>query len=247
MIDIETEMREVVRSMGGIVLQDTFSSPPNFDNADFVFHEDKVVVELKCLTEDNVRSDSNEAKVANLWRRCHVKGLVTSRRQNATDWQALPKTIQNQIYEIRTRTIKKRIQKANLQLRETKEHLGLGDYRGVVLLANDGIRSLSASAFIHAAQLALRRDFREVRHFVFLTANLFTQIRDERRASLFWIGFDMKDDDPIPNAFLDRLGAAWRTHYQRVAGFRMVEEELQDIEGFWNSRYVGNSAWTSRE
>ena len=35
MIDVETEIREVVRSMGCIILEDTFSAPPGFDNEVF--------------------------------------------------------------------------------------------------------------------------------------------------------------------------------------------------------------------
>ncbi len=238
-IDIELEMGHVVREVGGIVLNDTFNgSPPDFENADFVFHGDKLVVELKCLTEDNVFSKNNEEKSANLWRRCYAKGLVESPRVNDRDWRALPPQIQNKFYEIKTRSIKKRVQKANRQVRETKERLGLSDYAGVLFIANDGVRSLTPPACIHAIQLALRNDHREIRHFVFFTANLLSELRQTPSQTLFWISFDMEDGRPINHAFLNYLGNAWRARCSEITGIGSFEEELVDVEGFWRSKYV---------
>ena len=37
---------------------------------------------------------------------------------------------------------------------------------------------------------------------------------------------------------LDRLGAAWRRNCQAITGIPAVEEELEDIEGFWRSQVL---------
>lgn len=237
-IDVEKEMQEVVRQCGGIVLEDHLKGAPDFQNADFIFHSEKLIFELKCLTEDNIFSATNQEKIKNIWRRCHIKKLVSNPLPNESEWKSLPKNIQNEIYEIRTRTIKKRAQKANIQIRQTKAKLSLPDYTGILIIVNDGITSLSPPAFIHATQLALKRDFKEIRHFIFLTLNIFSFQRQTGLPTLFWICFDMEDGTPVNTTFMDFLGKTWRNHCSKLLNLPINEEELEDIEGFWRSKNI---------
>lgn len=238
-IDIEPEFHQVVRDFGGVVVEDLLGTSLAFQNADYVFHSEKVVAELKCITEDNAFRDENLLKAQHLVTAWHAKGKYASPILDLRDWSNMPTDLQTELYRVFTRNIKKRVAKANRQVRETKSELRLHDYKGLLIIANDGLVSLPPAAFIHAIQLVLQRDFSEIRHFVFLTANVFAQAREVPLPSLFWISFDMQDGPSIDASFLERLGRHWRYHCAKRTGADFFESGMTDIEGFWNAQNIG--------
>lgn len=237
-INVEEMFDELVRDHGGIVLKEKLSKSPAFNNADYIFHFEKVVAELKCLTEDNIDSDNNRLKANRLVDEWYNDGKIKTKKINESTWLELPKELQNRIYEITTKSVRRRIQKANVQIRETKKELRLTEYNGLLILANDGIISLPPAAFIHATHLALQRDFSEISYFIYLTANLFTGLRETPMPTLFWIGFDMQKGPKMDVNFTDRLGRNWRRLVCRKTGIPGFEQEMHDIEGFWKARHV---------
>jgi len=236
-INVEETFAELVREYGGVVLDDRLPKSPSFENADYVFHHEKIVAELKCLTKDNVDSEGNQAKVTQLVSEWHAQGKIQSTKIDEKSWRELPMELQGKIYEISTKSIKRRIQKANVQIRETKRELRLVDYNGLVILANDGIYSLSPAAFINAAQQALRHDFSEIKYFIYLTANIFTHLRESPMPTLFWIGFDMQKGPEMDSKFIDRLGRNWRLLVCKNTGLPGFDQEMNDIEGFWHAKH----------
>jgi len=240
-INVETMFDEVVRDHGGVVLNERLPKP-KFKNADYIFHFEKIVAELKCLTEDNINSENNRLKTDRLVEEYYTAGEIRTRKIDESNWSELPRELQTRIYEITTRSIKKRIHKADIQICETKRELNLDQYHGLLVLANDGIVSLPPAAFIHAALLALRHSFREINYLIYLTANLFTALRETPMPTLFWIGVDLQKGQKMDVNFTDRLGRNWRRFVCRKTGIPGVEQELLDIEGFWNARHIGLSA-----
>jgi len=238
-IQIEPAFNEVVRNCGGLVLEEALPYAPDFQNADYVFHSELVIAELKCLSDDNIQSESNLAKASRVVREGNQKGSVPFSEFDMENWKRMPKDMQTNLYRVFTANVKRRISKANKQIRETRENLGLSEYAGLLLIANDGVTSLNPASFIHAVQLALQQDFREIRHFVFFTVNLYAKIRGVSVPSLFWISFDMEDGRTIDPIFLDALGVSWRRHCCKKMGVSAFDGELEDMEGFWNAENFG--------
>lgn len=238
-IHVESAFNDLVRDSGGTVVSEKLPYSPTFENADYVFHLEKIVAELKCITDDNLHSPANRLKAQKLIDEWYRAGKITSKDTGPIGWSEMPLDLQNRLYRIFTNNIKRRIAKANRQIRETKKELRLENYTGLLIIANDGIVSLPPPAFIHAVQLALQRDFREIRHFIFFTANVFTQTRETPVPTLFWINFDMEDGPPIDNVFLERLGRSWQKHSTDLFGATSFGTEMQDIEGFWHSTNLG--------
>lgn len=239
-IDVEKEFSEVVRSCAGLVLSDVLEGSPDFNNADYMFPQYKVVAELKCLTEDNFDSPQRNKKVDDLWRSWRNAGKVTEYSVHDAYWRDIPKALQTQIYKILSRPIVKRIQKANRQIRETKSRLNLDDHRGLLLLVNDGKMSFSPAATIHAVQLALQGDFSQIREFVFFTVNLFSNMEGCPAPALYWFHFHMDEARPEVTALVDKLGQAWRKHHCSLLGKIGFASEIPDqsMEAFWHSRYM---------
>ncbi|QTN32268.1 hypothetical protein HZ994_07965 [Akkermansiaceae bacterium] len=237
-IDIEETFAELVRDSGGVVLEDKLPKSPSFENADYVFHHERLVAELKCLTEDNVNSPNIESKIDALIADWHDQGKIQTKQRDKESWRKMPQELQTKIYEISTKSIKRRIQKANAQIRETKRELGLDNYLGMVILANDGIYSHGPAAFINAAMVALKRDFSEIDYVIFFTANLFTRLKETPEPALIWIGIDLQRGAKIDGQFIDRLGRDWRLLVCKKTGLPGFDQELNDMEGFWHSTHM---------
>jgi hypothetical protein len=237
-IEIEATLDAVVRDYGGVVLKEKLPASPTFNNADYVFHFEKIVGELKCLNEDNIHSLGNELRTTTLIEEYYSAGKIRDCRINEKNWSEWPRELHTKIYEATTRSLKKRIHKADVQIRETKRELKLDGYHGLVILANDGVVSLPPSAFIHATLLALRRHFTQINYIIYVTANLFTAMRGTDMPALFWLGVDLERGPKMDTNFVDRLGRNFKRLVCRNTGIPTIEQELHDIEGFWKARHV---------
>lgn len=236
-VDVEKEFSMVVRSCGGVVLSDVLDASPSFNNADYHFPHLKVVAELKCLTEDHSQSAASKKRLDDVWQKWKAEGKVQGDGVNELNWKQLPKELQTEIYKVTSRPIVKRVQKANKQIRETKDRLNLADHRGLLLIVNDGKSSFSPAATIHAVVMALQSDFRHIREFVFFTVNQFSRIREMPVPTLFWIHLSMDDPQEDLVSFVKELGEKWRNHHHSLLGVPAFAKELEDMEGFWHSRY----------
>ena len=67
LIDIEKEFDNFVPEVGGQRVDELIGKSPNFDNADYVFDDDKIVAELKCLQENKL-NDANLNKKIRVFR-----------------------------------------------------------------------------------------------------------------------------------------------------------------------------------
>src|SRR5262245_37074790 len=96
-IDIERTFDKTVKGYGGVVLREKLPPSPTFNNADYVFHFERIVCELKCLTDDNLHSPSNDARAKNLINEYFDAGLIESREINERNWAKWPRELQTKI------------------------------------------------------------------------------------------------------------------------------------------------------
>lgn len=238
---VEPEFDAIVAAAGGHLVRSLIDKSPPFDNADYVFHDHKLVAELKCVQEDKADDASTRAKFRRLWIKWRQRRLVSGSVPSSFNSRSLPAACQADMYDVMGKPIKRRIQKANKQIRETKVALGLSDYRGVLFIANDGNFMFPPAAMIHSIQLSLHRDFREIRHFIFFTANMYLAVRGIGRPVLCWISFDMDNDKSSPaEALYDQLYQHWIRRHEEITGIRADPAELrdEDMEGFWFANYI---------
>lgn len=238
---IEREFDFIVSAVGGHLVRDIVGKSPPFDNADYIFHDHRLVAKLKCLEENKADDVGTQKKFRRLWIAWRQRELVSGpipRRYNTRD---LPEICQTEFLAVMAKPIRRRVQKANKQVRETKIALGLSDYKGILFIVNDGNFMFPPAATIHAVQLALQRDFREIRHFVFFTANMYAAVKGVKQPVLCWISFDMDNNKTGPAETLyDELRARWVRRHAEITGIPAVESELTDdqMEGFWFANYI---------
>jgi len=212
----------------------------DFANADYIFHHERVVAELKCIQVDNIRTQSNQAKINAIVEKSYTQGQIATNELTDENWRRLPTELQNAIYDITTNAIRDRIKKANIQLRETRRRLGLEAYQGLLLICNDGVQSYPPAAFTHAAVRLVQRHFSEISCLVSFTANVYAVTHESKMPSLFWLSIDFGKSGKIDTRFLDRLGDAWRKSVGAKYQIPTHCTEMSDVEGFWNARNLPN-------
>ena len=62
-IDVENHFDNYVTDFGGKKISDLIGKSPDFENADYLFYEYKVVAELKCLEEDKGKDVNIQHKI----------------------------------------------------------------------------------------------------------------------------------------------------------------------------------------
>lgn len=240
-IDVEGAFDEITRAHGGaIVLRDKISKSPDFQNADYVFHFEKVVAELKCLMEDNTESPSNQAKINAAIDRFYAEGKIKTKDINEENWPTFPAELQTALYDITSHSIRARVKKANQQIRETKAKLGLDAYTGMLIIVNDGLTSFPPAAFVHATLRAFERKTgdSEIDCFICTAANVFATIKGAPGPMLFWMPMQMQKPGKIHEGFVNRLRVAWQGLVNRKMGANAIEHQMQDedMEAFWRAR-----------
>jgi hypothetical protein len=238
-IDIEAEFNAIVKSCGGMLVSDIVGPSPSFSNTDYIFHSQQVIGELKCLTEDKSKDPVISGKLKNLWSKWKSQHFVVRDAPNSLDFSRLPNEHQTQMYKVMGEPIRRQIQKANKQIRETKEELNLPDYRGVLFIANDGNFILPPAGMVHYIQSVLKNGFRQIRHFVFFTINLQSKLSNHKEPVLFWISFSMEDGPEISEQFTNDLFEAWAKRHEELTGTVIRKGSIENMEAFWNSAYIG--------
>jgi len=123
-VDVEIAFADFIRSRGGEVLQDTLGTSANFANADYLFRSAGVVAELKRLVEDKRADESIRAKINGMVHRWMNEGRIgpiygTVQLQS----KYLSQACQREIIEIFVTPLRRRILKANRQIRANGTYL----------------------------------------------------------------------------------------------------------------------------
>ena len=237
-IKVEELFNEMVRSYPmACVLTDKIPHP-DFANADYIFHHEKVVAELKCIQVDNVKSPSNQAKINAAIDKFYAEGKIKTKEVNEGNWRGLPKELQETFYDITTNSIQTHVEKANKQIKHTKAQLGLKSYKGVLIIVNDGVESYPPSSFMHAVFRLLVKHYSSITFFIFITANIFVITREHPMPIQMWIGLDMERDGKMDKAFSENLHNAWKGMVSKATGIPSGNVEMNDIEGFWKAKSI---------
>lgn len=237
-IDVESLFTEMVRNFPmACVLSDKMPNPA-FANADFIFHHEKVVAEFKRIEADNVNSPNNQAKLKAAVDRFYSEGKIASTIINEANWRGLPKDLQEIVYDITTHSIKAHVAKANRQIKETKQNLNLPNYKGALIIVNDGVESYPPATFLQSVFRLVNKEFSGITFFIFFTANIFVITREHPMPILTWIGIDMEKDGKMDVAFSNNLHQAWKAIVSQRTGIRAGNVEMNDIEGFWKAKNI---------
>lgn len=174
-----------VASVGGIRVSAVVGQSPTFRNADYYFRSAEVIVELKTIEEDFPRLPEYEEKFVKLRADQIHRGLATWGgviRMEPPSPEAL-----NEILRLYRPRLNRMLDKANTQLKETKQALSVPNATGLVIVANDRLRSLEPYFVVHLLANILMSRFSAIDGFVYVTLNQYVDLRGSDLANLLWV------------------------------------------------------------
>jgi hypothetical protein len=209
---------------------------PQFLNADFIFHHEKIVAEFKRIEKDSADSTNVQAKIGAVLEKYHAQDKIKEKEITEENWPGLPKELQNEVYNITGNSIKAHIEKANKQIKATKTNLGLESYKGCLILVNDGVESFPPVAFMWAALRLIMHQYSGISYVITFPANVFAKSREFPVPVQYWLGTDVEKQGKMEGPFCENLFYAWTAFVTHKTGIPAVRREFNDVEGFWKAR-----------
>lgn len=197
---------------------------PGVKNADFMFPDARVVLELKVVVTELAHSEQMLARVEALSAR-FPDGLSDPR-------------LQRELFSILRVPLKRILKTANRQIRETKQELGLLGWRGLIVLVNDGFRGAPPDLVISlVSDIMATESYSSCDGLIYQTNHL-VELRDNPYANWLWVPMynPRKTDDFV--SFVNHMGREWRGFHEEVDGPFEYSAEHETID-FSNS-YVVN-------
>jgi hypothetical protein len=216
-------MNRFVREFGGQLVLDVVGPNPSFANADYWFDRENVVAELKCLSEDKSQDPRQRAAIQKLFDSFVDSGRIPDPGVGLfrVETKDCPAEFQRGVYKILARPMKRRLDKANRQIKVTRRKLGREDAYGLVLLANDGDYRLEPAQFRQAVEFALGTDFSAIEGLVLFTVNLLSTspaIGPHMSHANVWMPCARPGHRVISQDFLSRLCDGWFKHVGHLIG-----------------------------
>jgi len=227
-IDIESAFDSFVKSIGGVILRDEIDKSPTFSNADYVLHDQKIVAELKCLEVNKLDDPLYMGKINAAWQKWRKSGLVTEDTPEMIQLNKLPPQCVKELVSITSRPLKRVIEKANRQIRETKEKLNLQSYKGLLLLANDGNFALPPNTLYQLLGGVLNNGFTSIDCFVLFSVNMIAQVPGVDIPCMVWMPSFRSEAESIPSDAMNLIQSGWFAFYEKITGQKY--KRFGDIE-----------------
>jgi len=226
-IDIDREFATCVRKIGGEVLADRFGPNPVFENADYAFAQDGVIAELKRLECDTRTKPTFKQRVSALHAQWIREGKVPPLPYGSFSTKNLPRECAVQIENILTERLRRVVEKANSQIKQTKEVLRLPDAKGLLLLANDGDMIFELDGVLHFLHRVLHGKYRQINQVVYFTVNYTVTGPRIPTPARIWMPLVINDapepDRPsIDKVFMDKLMAGWFNRQATILGMPVI-------------------------
>ncbi len=238
LIDVEKELDRCVTAIGGQLVRDLVGSSPNFNNADYLFDEHGVVAELKILSVDQMREQNIREKMTEIYREALEQGetdvIVYGEATVSSDH--LSAQYARRIGEVYRTPVQGVVKKANKQIRQTKEKLGLSEHSGLLILVNDNHIALEPQHVDWVMRETLKnRNYSSIDSVLYFTANLKARHPDLDTDLLVWIESHRTELNPCDEDLLKNLRGAWFRRMNDLTGesipaYRLKAKAMRELE-----------------
>ena len=238
LIDVEKELNGCVTAIGGQLVRDIIGNSPNFSNADYLFAEHETVAELKILSVDQMRKPNIRDKMSEIYREAMDRGetdvIVYGEARVSSDH--LSAKYARNVGEVYRTPVQGVVKKANKQIRQTKEKLGLPGYSGLLILVNDNHIALEPQHLDWVMRETLKnRNYSSIGSILYFTANLIARHPELDTDLLVWIENHRRNLHSCDEVLLKNLRSAWFRRVSEITGepvpaYRLSAEALSELE-----------------
>lgn len=229
-LTVEATWNEFIAIAGGRRVQDLISQSPDFDNADYMFPDFGVVVELKEIRTEFFRTKSVQRKFDEL--------LVRWGKEDARGYGMYPDWFPREVARLIRPSIIGVLKKANRQIRETKEYFGINQPFGTLVLVNDGFTGMAPNVVQALAGQELIHSYSSIDCLLYVTVNRYVEVSGSYEPRLVWYpAYSSRTTDQLPQ-FIDDLGRKWRAFLEQKIGPFTSAVETTDNSALSGSRAI---------
>ncbi len=181
-LDVEKAWDEFVDFQGGERVDKYIGKSPSFDNADYVFKKEKVVIELKEIQTEFVRKPAFLKKLSEL-----TKKLLEKDPDFFPFRKPIPNWFLLEYIRIFRPPLSRTIKKANKQIRETKQYFDITTPTGIAVFVNDGFVSLDPQKISSLVSSILVNSYSSIDCFIYITINRYIAIDGSNEPKLVWV------------------------------------------------------------
>jgi len=223
-LNVEQSWDEFVASQGGERVDKHVGKSPSFDNADYIFEGDKIVIELKEIQTEFANQPAFHERFLAL-----TKKLIEAEPNFFPFRNPLPGWFIQEYIRIFRPPLSRTLKKANKQIRATKNHFGIDTPTGIAVFANEGFVSLGPEQVIALASNILMHSYSSIDCFVYLTVNRYVGVRGSVEPKLIWAPvYSDRVQENICN-FVNHLGARWGDYLEKKIGTFTSRSQTDDI------------------
>jgi hypothetical protein len=233
----EPHWNTFIQEIGGQLVAPLIKRP-QIKNADYIFRSEKVIAELKIFETEFSHTPEMLRKIEPIIDKYeHIK--------SNSDIIKLNRAI---IDELKA-PLRRIINKANRQIKETKTEINCIDYYGLIICVNDGFKNVPPDIIMYMLGSILNGGyFSNTQSIVYLT-NHYIEIPSNPYAVLYWSAVYKNNAPDEIVAFVDDLGRKWHDFTEKLIGPFEFRGETPDgsvvigssvVSGILrNKRYVG--------
>lgn len=216
-IPVESTWKKFVNSANGKVVSDILPSAPNFNNADFIFSDAKVVCELKEIQTEFLETERAYKGVKDLHERLFIENPKW-KPKILGGTEGYPPWFIEEFFRLARPSIARIIKKANIQIRETKEHFSINEPTGVLIFVNDGFTAFPVDIVAALCGDILTQTYSSIDCFLYLTVNRYVEIVGSNEPKLLWVpSYSSRAHDSLVD-FIDDLGRKWFDFLEKEIG-----------------------------
>jgi hypothetical protein len=222
-IAVEQAMNDCVQSFGGELVAKLMPTTNPPDQADYLFRQDNVVGELKCL-ENDLFTLAHLEKLTALIQKWQRQGLIRVYGRTTVELRSTPEPCRREWVSLMERPIKRVLESANRQIKATKQILNFPAAKGVLLLVNEGVSLAPPELMylIHQVLKSRKEDntpiFSSIDWIALFSVNRPMRLTTEQRLSHYWLPAYRETSDPKSHNFLERFQERWNQHHAKLVG-----------------------------
>lgn len=224
-LPVEETLNQFIDYTGGKIVSRILPKSPTFENADYVYTQEQVVLELKEIETEFADTETFKNKYIKIierlldedpnWRPSLLGGI-----------SSFPQWFFNEFIRLVRPNISRILKKANRQLRDTKNYFGFKKPYGVLIFVNDGFTGMTPDLVYALASDLLSTSYSSIDCFLYLTVNRYVEIQNSNVPRLVWWPIYSNRTNNFLVEFINNLGRKWFEYLEPKIGPFTKKDEI---------------------
>jgi hypothetical protein len=219
--NIDDKFYEAMRSIGGLRPAEIDPEAGRALNADVVFRDENVILEVKTLMADPTERADHIEKVSAIYNRWAGRpGVPIIFGRGVINSADVPWEMGFELTRTLADPIRTAVTKANRQIRRVKASLDMPEAHGVLLLCNAGATTLTPHMILHALHHALGYRHSSINSAIFMTHGVPANVPGVPEPVEVFVPASRPSHEPLPTAFSEKIRDAWLQFQARTQPVR---------------------------